>query len=177
MPDGTFATHSDIVLTLLVLTSHSFYRSYPIAEALSFECTRGRVAKKYTSMFIFIRILMVDIYDETEYLLLIHPFAKHRPPRSKFTLLAYLYELLREGEDTVPFDFSVSSERVGSMIIRQTCVTLQQCQPCAFTTRQHTHTHTHTHAILHHLYQLRHSLSCIIACAFAVRLSMSLCCL
>jgi hypothetical protein len=52
------------------------------------------------------------------------PQKKHtRHPRSKFTLLAYLYELLRQGEDTVPFDFSVSSgDRVGWMVIKQTCV-------------------------------------------------------
>eukprot|EP00035_Acanthoeca_spectabilis_P013331 m.247038 g.247038 ORF g.247038 m.247038 type:complete len:134 (+) comp15858_c0_seq14:1196-1597(+) len=42
------------------------------------------------------------------------------PARTKFTMLAYAYKLREAGEDTLPFEFKVSSDRVGWMVIKVT---------------------------------------------------------
>lgn len=47
-------------------------------------------------------------------------FGAHRPPRTKFTMLAYAYTLQEAGEDALPFEFQISNNRVGWMIIKIT---------------------------------------------------------
>eukprot|EP00037_Helgoeca_nana_P029230 m.347908 g.347908 ORF g.347908 m.347908 type:complete len:140 (+) comp27933_c2_seq1:4939-5358(+) len=46
--------------------------------------------------------------------------AKAWPPRTKFTMLAYAYTLQEAGEDALPFEFQISNNRVGWMIIKIT---------------------------------------------------------
>eukprot|EP00038_Savillea_parva_P005372 m.152431 g.152431 ORF g.152431 m.152431 type:complete len:143 (+) comp11704_c3_seq22:2498-2926(+) len=42
------------------------------------------------------------------------------PPRTKFTMLAYAYKLQQDGEEFLPFEFKVSDDRVGWMVVKRT---------------------------------------------------------